>query len=99
MAAQGPATPPVASIHEVAHVMGRRVLATIVDGLDFGLFFIVMVMLFGTITREGFPLLERHAARSSNRGIWRGHRPLLHPPGRLSGPDRGQDATRHKGHS
>ena len=35
------------------HVTGRRVLATLVDGLMFGLFWVVMAALFGTITQEG----------------------------------------------
>jgi uncharacterized RDD family membrane protein YckC len=35
------------------HVTGRRVLATIVDGVVFGVLFAVMASLFGTVTNTG----------------------------------------------
>ena len=35
------------------HVTGRRILATIVDGLAFGVLYTVMTALFGTITTVG----------------------------------------------
>lgn len=35
------------------HVTGRRILATIVDGLLFGVLFAVMSALFGTVASEG----------------------------------------------
>ena len=44
----------VAGIHEDVHVTGRRIWATIVDGLILGASFTVMTMLFGTITDVGF---------------------------------------------
>src|SRR5215218_1604340 len=44
----------VAGIHEDVHVTGRRIWATIVDGLILGAAFTVMVMLFGNITNVGF---------------------------------------------
>jgi uncharacterized RDD family membrane protein YckC len=43
--------PPVAAGD--VHVTGRRVLATIVDGLVLGILFTVMSMLFGTSSAEG----------------------------------------------
>lgn len=45
--------PPVVGIRADVHVTGRRVLATCVDGLMFGLFWVVMAALFGTTTTEG----------------------------------------------
>src|ERR671917_2628738 len=51
MAAGGSVVPPVAGAREDVHVTGRRILATVVDGLIFGLLFVVMATLFGTITR------------------------------------------------
>src|SRR5215217_2925388 len=53
MATQASVAPPLASIHEDIHVTGRRIVATIVDGLIFGALFTVMTMLFGTITSVG----------------------------------------------
>jgi len=53
MAAEGSVTPPAGITREDVHVTGRRILATLVDGLVFGLFYIVMAMLFGTITTGG----------------------------------------------
>ena len=35
------------------HVTGRRILATIIDGLVFGVLFAVMAALFGTVSSEG----------------------------------------------
>jgi uncharacterized RDD family membrane protein YckC len=54
MAANASAAPLVAGIHEDVHVTGRRIWATIVDGLILGALFTVMTMLFGTITNVGF---------------------------------------------
>ena len=51
MAAGGSAVPPVAGTREDVHVTGRRIVATVVDGLMIGLLFVVMAALFGTITR------------------------------------------------
>ena len=48
------ARPPGTDIQENVHVTGRRILATIVDGLVFGVLYIVMAGLFGTITTRGF---------------------------------------------
>ena len=53
MATQAAVGPPVVGIQEDVHVTGRRILATIVDGLIFGALFTVMTMLFGTITSVG----------------------------------------------
>jgi uncharacterized RDD family membrane protein YckC len=53
MATQASVGPPVVGIQEDVHVTGRRILATIVDGLIFGALFTVMSMLFGTITSVG----------------------------------------------
>jgi uncharacterized RDD family membrane protein YckC len=44
----------VAGIHEGVHVTGRRIWATIVDGLILGAAFTVMVMLFGNFTNVGY---------------------------------------------
>jgi uncharacterized RDD family membrane protein YckC len=41
-------------IHEDVHFTGRRILATIVDGLIFGALFTVMTMHFGSISSVGF---------------------------------------------
>ena len=54
MATQGSAAPLIAGIHDDVHVTGRRILATIVDGLILGSSFTVMSMLFGNITDVGF---------------------------------------------
>jgi len=54
MATQASVAPPLAGIHEDVHVTGRRIVATIVDGLIFGALFTVMTMLFGNITNVGF---------------------------------------------
>ena len=54
MATQASAAPPVVGIHEDVHVTGRRIVATIVDGLIFGALFTVMTMLFGNVTNVGF---------------------------------------------
>lgn len=51
MAVEGSATPPVAGTREDVHVTGRRILATVVDGLLLGSLFAVMAALFGTVTR------------------------------------------------
>ncbi len=45
--------PPVAGARADVHVTGRRILATVVDGLVFGLFWVVMAALLGTISTEG----------------------------------------------
>ena len=54
MATQASVAPPVVGIQEDVHVTGRRILATIVDGLILGALFTVMTMLFGSITSVGF---------------------------------------------
>src|SRR5688500_20306149 len=54
MATQASVAPPLAGIHEDVHVTGRRIVATIVDGLIFGALFTVMSMLLGNITSVGF---------------------------------------------
>ena len=53
MATQASVAPPLAGILENVHVTGRRIVATIVDGLIFGALFTVMAMLFGNITSVG----------------------------------------------
>jgi uncharacterized RDD family membrane protein YckC len=53
MATQATVAPPVVGIQEDVHVTGRRILATIVDGLVFGLLYAVMALLFGTVTSVG----------------------------------------------
>ncbi len=53
MATEGSVAPPVVGIQEDVHVTGRRILATIVDGLVFGALYAVMTALFGTITTVG----------------------------------------------
>ena len=50
MATQATVAPPLVGIQENVHVTGRRIVATIVDGLIFGALFTVMIMLFGTVT-------------------------------------------------
>jgi uncharacterized RDD family membrane protein YckC len=54
MATQVSGAPPIVGIQEDVHVTGRRILATIVDGLIFGALFTVMAMLFGNIMSVGF---------------------------------------------
>jgi uncharacterized RDD family membrane protein YckC len=54
MATQAFVAPPVVGIQEDVHVTGRRIVATIIDGLLIGALFTVMTMLFGTITNVGF---------------------------------------------
>ena len=54
MATQASVAPPLAGIQEDVHVTGRRIVATIIDGLIFGALFTVMSMLFGNITEVGF---------------------------------------------
>jgi hypothetical protein len=39
MATQASVAPPIVSIQEDVHVTGRRILATIVDGLVFGVLY------------------------------------------------------------
>jgi uncharacterized RDD family membrane protein YckC len=53
MATQAAVALPIVGIQEDVHVTGRRILATIVDGLVFGLLYAVMALLFGTVTSEG----------------------------------------------
>jgi uncharacterized RDD family membrane protein YckC len=53
MATQAAVAPPIVGIQEDVHVTGRRILATIVDGLVFGLLYAVMALLFGTVASEG----------------------------------------------
>jgi len=54
MAAHAVVAPPFVGTHEDVHVTGRRILATIVDGLIFGGLYTVMVLLFGSISSVGF---------------------------------------------
>ena len=49
MATPASAAPPLVDIHEDVHVTGRRILATIVDGLIFGALYGVMALLFGVL--------------------------------------------------
>ena len=51
MAQAASGTPPATAMD--VHVTGRRVLATIVDGVLLGLLFFVMSMLFGSSSAEG----------------------------------------------
>ena len=51
MTVEGSAVPPVAGMREDVHVTGRRIVATIVDGLLLGALYAVMAALFGTYTR------------------------------------------------
>jgi uncharacterized RDD family membrane protein YckC len=53
MAAHAAVAPPFVGTHEDVHVTGRRILATIVDGLIFGGLYAVMVLLFGSISTVG----------------------------------------------
>jgi len=53
MAAHAAVAPPFVGTHEDVHVTGRRILATIVDGLIFGGLYAVMVILFGSISSVG----------------------------------------------
>ncbi len=53
MATQASVAPPVVGMQEDVHVTGRRILATIVDGLIFGALFTVMTILFGSTTSVG----------------------------------------------
>jgi uncharacterized RDD family membrane protein YckC len=53
MATQASVGPPIVGIQEDVHVTGRRILATVVDGLVFGVLYAVMAMLFGTVTSLG----------------------------------------------
>ena len=53
MATQVSGAPPIVGIQEDVHVTGRRILATIVDGLIVGALFTVMTMLFGSFTSVG----------------------------------------------
>ena len=54
MAAHAAVAPPFVGTHEDVHVTGRRILATIVDGLIFGGLYAVMVILFGSIATVGY---------------------------------------------
>ena len=54
MAAHAAVAPPFVGTHEDVHVTGRRIVATIVDGLIFGGLYAVMVILFGSISSVGF---------------------------------------------
>ena len=45
--------PPIVGTREDVHVTGRRVIATVVDGLLFGLLYTVMALLFGNM--NGIP--------------------------------------------
>ena len=49
MATPASAAPPLVGIHEDVQVTGRRILATIVDGLIFGALYGVMALLFGVL--------------------------------------------------
>ena len=53
MATQASVAPPVVGTRERVHITGRRILATVVDGLVFGVLYAVMAMIFGTVTSEG----------------------------------------------
>ena len=53
MAAHAAVAQPFVGTHEDVHVTGRRILATIVDGLIFGGLYAVMVLLFGSISSVG----------------------------------------------
>src|SRR5215208_3052281 len=53
MATQASVGPTIVGIQEDVHVTGRRIVATIVDGLIFGALYAVMAMLFGTVTSVG----------------------------------------------
>ena len=47
MAAEGSVVPVIVGMQEDVHVTGRRILATFVDGLVFGVLYTVMTVLFG----------------------------------------------------
>lgn len=49
--AEGFTVPPAAGARGDVHVTGRRVVATVVDGLILGLLYALMAALFGTYTR------------------------------------------------
>ena len=51
MSAQSSAAPPVLGASADVHVTGRRIVATIVDGLVFGGLYALMAVLFGTYAR------------------------------------------------
>jgi uncharacterized RDD family membrane protein YckC len=53
MAAHAAVASPFVGTHEDVHVTGRRILATIVDGLIFGGLYAVMVILFGSVATVG----------------------------------------------
>lgn len=53
MAAHAAVAPPFVGTREDVHVTGRRILATIVDGLIFGGLYAVMVFLFGSVATVG----------------------------------------------
>jgi len=53
MTTQASVAPPVVGTQESVHVTGRRILATVVDGLVFGVLYAVMALLFGTVTSVG----------------------------------------------
>ena len=53
MAAHAAVAPPFVGTHEDVHVTGRRILATVVDGLIFGGLYAVMVILFGSVATVG----------------------------------------------
>jgi uncharacterized RDD family membrane protein YckC len=50
MAAEGSVAPPIVGVQEDVHVTGRRILATLVDALVFGVLYTVMTVIFGTFT-------------------------------------------------
>jgi uncharacterized RDD family membrane protein YckC len=50
MTVEGSAAPPVLGTREDVHVTGRRILATVVDGLVFAVLYTVMTALFGNFT-------------------------------------------------
>jgi len=54
MATQASVASPTVGIHENVHVTGRRIVATIVDGLIFGALLAVMTTIFGSISSVGF---------------------------------------------
>ncbi|QIN78455.1 hypothetical protein GBA65_07870 [Rubrobacter marinus] len=49
----GSVVPPDAGARGDVYVTGRRVVATLVDGLLFGLLFVAMAALFGNVVQEG----------------------------------------------
>jgi uncharacterized RDD family membrane protein YckC len=54
MAAHAAVAPPFVGTREDVHVTGRRILATVVDGLLFGGLYAVMVILFGSVATVGY---------------------------------------------